>query len=234
VKVIGAGLPRTATTTQKLALEMLGLGPCYHMRDLMADMERNVPLWRRALDDGAPWDQIFEGYQSTTDWPGAFHWRELIEVYPDAKVLLSVRDPDSWARSMGDTINQIYFGDSLMRHLAKARYAIDPRWAAWMDLMTDMTWEGRGAFAGSRGEREPMIEGFNRFNEEVQSTVPAEKLLVWDPQEGWAPLCEFLEVDVPAQELPQVNDSQAFREGIIGAAVDTLHAWWEKERAPGA
>ena len=119
VKVIGAGLPRTATTTQKIALEMLGLGPCYHMRDMMSDMAANVPLWRRAFDGESPWDEIFAGYNSTTDWPGAYFWRELIDVYPDAKVLLSVREAESWERSMADTINQIYFGDSLMRHLSK-------------------------------------------------------------------------------------------------------------------
>jgi hypothetical protein len=234
VKVLGAGLPRTATTTQKLALEMLGFGPCYHMRDLMADLERNVPLWRRALDGEPPWEEIFDGYQSETDWPASFHWGELIEVYPDAKVLLSVRDPESWADSMGNTINEIYFGDSLMRHLSMARNRIDPDWAAWMQLMIDMTWQGRGAFAGSRGEREPMIEGFRRWNDEVRSTVPDERLLVWDPKEGWEPLCEFLEVDVPDEPLPRVNDTQQFRDGIMGAAVEAIHAWWEKERAPAS
>ncbi len=42
MKVIGAGLPRTGTLTQKVALEMLGLGPCYHWVDVLADLDR----WR--------------------------------------------------------------------------------------------------------------------------------------------------------------------------------------------
>ena len=231
MKVIGAGLPRTATTTQKIALEMLGLGPCYHMRDMMSDMAANVPLWRRAFDGESPWDEIFAGYTSTTDWPGGFFWRELIDVYPDAKVLLSVRDAESWERSMADTINQIYFGDSLMRHLAKARYHVDPGWAAWMDLMIGMTWADGAPFAGTRGEREPLMAAMEHFNEEVKSTVPSERLLVWHPKDGWDPLCEFLEVDVPDEPLPQVNDTQAFKDGIIGAAVESLHEWWEMQRA---
>jgi hypothetical protein len=231
VKVIGAGLPRTATTTQKLALEMLGLGPCYHMRDMMSDMAANVPLWRRAFDGESPWDEIFAGFNSTTDWPGAFFWRELIDVYPDAKVLLSVRDAESWERSMADTINQIYFGDSLMRHLAKARHHVDPGWAGWMDLMIDMNWADTGTFAGTEGRREPMMAAMERFNEEVKSTVPAERLLVWHPKDGWEPMCEFLDVEVPDDPLPQVNDTQAFKDGIIGAAVESLHDWWEKQRA---
>ena len=75
MKVIGAGLPRTATTTQMLALEMLGVGPCYHMRDLMADLEGQLGHWEAALDGNADWDVVFDGYQSVTDWPGSFHWR---------------------------------------------------------------------------------------------------------------------------------------------------------------
>jgi sulfotransferase family protein len=201
------------------------------MRDMMLDMEANVPLWRRAFDGESPWDEIFEGYNSTTDWPGAFFWRELIDVYPEAKVLLSVRDADGWERSMADTINQIYFGDSLMRHLSLARHAVDPGWAAWMDLMIDMNWVEGGTFANTNGEREPMIEAMHRFNDEVTSTVPAERLLVWHPKEGWEPLCEFLEVDVPSEPVPQVNDTQAFKDGIIGAAIESLHDWWEKQRA---
>ena len=94
MKLIGAGLPRTATTTQMIALEMLGL-PSYHMRDMMADRERAIPMWRAALDGDGPWDELFEGKESVVDWPGSYHWRELMDVYPDAKVLLSVRSAES-------------------------------------------------------------------------------------------------------------------------------------------
>jgi hypothetical protein len=234
LKVIGAGLPRTATTTQKLALEMLGLGPCYHMRDLMSDLGQNVPPWRRALEGEAEWDEIFHGFDSTTDWPAAYHWRELMDVYPEAKILLSVRSAESWVKSMEDTINEIYFGDSLMRHVCKARYHVDPDFAAWMDLMIDMTWADNAPFAGTNGEREPLMEAMERFNEEVKGTVPADRLLVWEPKEGWEPLCEFLEVEVPSEELPNVNDTQAFKDGIIAGGIAALHAWSEDQRAGAA
>ena len=120
MKLIGAGLPRTATTTQMIALEMLGF-PCYHMRDMMADPATSIPQWRNALNGEADWDEIFEGKDSTVDWPAAYHWRELVDVYPDAKVLLSVRDADSWVRSMEQTIIQVFMGDTLMFHLARAQ-----------------------------------------------------------------------------------------------------------------
>jgi hypothetical protein len=233
MKLIGAGLPRTATTTQMVALEMIGLGPCYHMRDMMADLAKSVPLWRRAYDGEAPWDEIFGDSQSTVDWPSAFHWRELIEVYPDAKVLLSVRDHDSWGRSMANTINQVYFGDTLMHHLAQARYKIDPDFAAWIDLMIDMVWDGRGAMAGTEGNLEQMAEKAEEWNQSVIDEVPEERLLVWNAKEGWEPLCEFLGVDVPSEPLPHVNDTETFQKVLImGPAVGAINAWWEREKPP--
>ncbi|MEA2333457.1 MAG: hypothetical protein QOH58_3595 [Thermoleophilaceae bacterium] len=230
MKLIGAGLPRTATTTQMIALEMLGL-PCYHMRDMMADLSKSVPLWRRAYDGEGPWEEIFGDAQSTVDFPSAFFWRELMDVYPDAKVLLSVRDYEGWARSMQDTIVQIYFGDTLMHHLAQSRYHVDPAFKGWVDLMTDMAWEGRGAFAGSKGETGPMIEAAKRWDQEVKDTVPADRLLVWNPKDGWEPLCEFIGLDVPSEPLPHVNDTEAFKTQLVaGPAVAAINEWWQREQ----
>src|ERR1700730_11299699 len=103
MKLIGAGLPRTGTLSQKVALEILGVGPCYHMVNVLGDLDIAM-LWRRALDGEADWPEIFDGFESTVDWPGSFFYGELTDVYPDAKVLLSLRDADSWAQSMRDTI----------------------------------------------------------------------------------------------------------------------------------
>ena len=126
-----------------------------------------------------------------------------MDVYPDAKVLLSVRDADSWVKSMENTITQIFFGDTLMHHLARAQYNIDPNYAAWIDLLTEMNFgDERGAWRGTNGEPGPMAEAYERWNQEVKDTVPADRLLVWDPKEGWEPLCEFLEVDVPEHAAP--------------------------------
>ncbi len=229
MKLIGAGLPRTATTTQKVALEMLGL-PCYHMRELLMNMGDHVPLWEEARDGRGDWDTVFDGYASTVDWPAAFHYRELMDVYPDAKVLLSVRDAESWERSMRDTVWAIYFGDSLMHHMSRARYHVDPEWRGWTDLMVSMCWTGKGAFAGSYSTRQGMMDAMERWNEEVKATVPADRLLVWSPKDGWEPLCELLGLAVPGEPLPNVNDTQAFKDGIIGGAVAAVDAWWEAEK----
>src|SRR5438067_6231148 len=103
MKVIGAGLPRTATLTQKVALEMLGVGPCYHMVNVLSDLTL-ADDWRDALEGRADWDKLLGGFESTVDWPGGFFYRELLDAYPDAKVLLSVRDPAAWEHSMRDTV----------------------------------------------------------------------------------------------------------------------------------
>jgi hypothetical protein len=71
-----------------------------------------------------------------------------------------------------------------------------------------------------------------RWNEQVRRTVPAERLLVWDPAEGWEPLCDFLQVPVPDEPLPRLNDTKSFREGIIGGALDALNEWWQGRERP--
>ena len=140
MKVIGAGLPRTATTTQAEAFEILGFGHCYHMRDLLMDPERQLELWDAVTRGEPDWEEIFQGAQSTCDWPGARYYKELAEYYPESKVVLTVRTPESWVRSMRETVWAIYFGDSVMHHMCEARAVLDPGWRKFMDVMTTMTW----------------------------------------------------------------------------------------------
>lgn len=235
MKVIGAGLPRTATTTQAMAFEMLGFGPCYHMRDLLMDMERGLELWE-AVDRGEPdWDEIFGDAQSTCDWPAARYYKQLIDYYPDSKVVLSVRSPESWVRSMRETVWSIYFGDSVMHHMCEARALVDPQWRRFMDVMTKMTWtEVAGALEPPRATFDDVSFAamMNRWNEQVKRDVPTDRLLVWAPQDGWEPLCEFLEVPVPEESLPYANDTAAFREGITGGAIAAVNEWWEQRERP--
>ena len=236
MKLIGAGLPRTATTTQLISFEMLGF-PCYHMRDMMSDLSTSVPLWRAALEGDGDWDTLFDGKESIVDWPGGYFWRELMEVYPDAKVLLSVRSADSWVESMHNTIAGIYYGENLMHHLAMAQHSIDPLYASWLDLLRDM-WAKADVMVTSNGDREQMAADMNRWNQEVIDTVPSERLLVWYPTDGWEPLCEFLEVAVPDGPVPNVNDTENFQKNLImGPAIAAINGWWEqnkpREQQPG-
>ncbi len=227
MRLIGAGLPRTGTLTQKLALEQLGLGPCYHWVNVIADLDQ-VQLWDRALDGEAVWDEVFAGHNSTVDWPGGYFYRELIDFYPQAKVLLSVRDPQAWELSFRETIWTMSHGDSLMALLARARAEVDPRWHRYLKLVDRMFWGPQGTFAAGHEQPAQLIEQMVRHTEEVKRVVPAERLLVWEVTDGWEPLCEFLEVDVPDEPLPHANDRDTFLGRVIGGALDALQAWREE------
>jgi Sulfotransferase domain len=233
MRVIGAGLPRTATTTQTVALEQLGFGACYHMRDLLADLESGLPLWESVADGSPDWERTFDGANSTVDWPSARFYRELMDYYPDAKILLSVRDADAWVRSMRATVWGIFHGDSVIHHVSDTRAVLDPLWQRYTALMRRITWEERtGALAGDTSTDAGLAAVMNRWNDEVKETVPAERLLVWDPAEGWEPLCAFLEVEVPSEPLPRLNDTMSFREGIIGGALGVVNEWWDERERP--
>jgi hypothetical protein len=233
MKVIGAGLPRTATTTQMFALEHLGFGPCYHMRDLLADLEGGLPLWEDVSEGEPDWGRIFGKAVSTVDWPSARYYAELVDQYPEAKVLLSVRDGEEWARSMRETVWGMFHGDSVLHYLSDARAVLDPLWQRYLKLMSHMNWEeGVGALAGDTSTTAGLIAAMERWNDSVQATVAAERLLVWNPSEGWEPVCEFLEVPVPAEPLPRLNDTVSFREGIIGGALDVVNEWWNVRERP--
>lgn len=222
MKLIGAGLPRTATTSQKIALEMLGLAPCYHMVNVLGNLAE-VPRWRRALAGEPAWEDLLGDYQATVDWPGAFFYEQLLEAYPEAKVLLSVREPEAWEESMRQTIWGVLYGDSLARDLSVARMRVEPEWHAYIDLMDEM-WE-RSGLLGRDADRGPQGAAMLAYNERVKATVPADRLLVWAPSHGWEPLCEFIGVPVPDAPFPRVNDAEQFVERLIDASLASLQQW---------
>jgi len=228
MKLIGAGMPRTGTLTQKMALEMLGLGPCYHMVDVLADLDQ-ARLWEGALDGEAPWNQLFDGFQSTVDWPGGYFYRELMDVYPQAKVLLSVREPEAWERSMRQTVWAVRNGESLIRLLSSAQAHVNPQWQGFLHMIDRLLWKDKGTFASGHAEPQQMIERMNRHNEEVKRNVPAERLLVWSVTEGWGPLCDFLELPIPEEPFPHINDRTEFLNRIIDGSLAALTEWREQE-----
>jgi hypothetical protein len=231
IRIIGAGLPRTGTLTQKLALERLGVGPCYHWVNVIADLDQ-VDVWNRALDGEGPWDEVFTGFQSTVDWPGGYFYRELAETYPEAKVLLSVRDPEKWEPSFRETIVDMRYGESLMRLLASARGEIDPRWRRYLELVDRMFYGPQGTFAEGWQEPQQLIDQMLRHTEQVKAAIAPERLLVWEVGEGWGPLCEFLGVEVPDEPLPHENDRATFLDRVRYGAIDALAAW--KQERTGA
>jgi hypothetical protein len=189
LKLIGAGYGRTGTLSLKLALEQIGYGPCHHMTEVLLAPE-SARLWMRAASGDPVWNDIYKGFTSTVDFPGCRFWRQLSEFYPQAKVLLSVRDPEKWFDSTQATI----FSEQAVATLSATPMA------AFMDKVL---W---GVFSRERiHDREFMIEAFKRHNAEVERTIPEERLLVYDVAQGWEPLCKFLGVPVPDTPFPRTN-----------------------------
>jgi Sulfotransferase domain len=223
MRLIGVGMPRTGTLTQKEALELLGFAPCYHWVNILADLS-TVELWDRAMDGEAIWPEVFEGFEASVDWPGGFFWRQLIDTYPEAKVLLSVRDPEAWEQSFRETVWSMGHGGSLVHLLSSARATVDRRWQRYVELVERMFWSAEGTFAAGHETPAELIEAFERHNEEVKRAVPAEHLLVWEAAEGWEPLCAFLGVDVPSEPFPRANDRETFTGRVIDGALTAIQA----------
>lgn len=219
LKIIGAGFGRTGTLSLKAALEELGFGPCYHMVEVLSHPSR-LPQWIAAVQ-GEPvnWYEIFEGYQATVDWPGCSFYKELMVAYPDAKVLLSVRDPEKWYDSVANTIYLMSReGPNMAAREALAK--IVPQVGATlpaegvdlqqMSHLTSFIWGG--TFHGKFEDHSHAIEVFLQHIEQVKRDVPPEKLLVYNVQEGWEPLCSFLGVAEPeGKPFPSLNSRENFK-----------------------
>ena len=197
LKVVGAGFGRTGTLSLKSALERLGVGPCYHMAEVFPRPE-HVRMWHRlAFEHQIDWDELFRGFRATVDWPSARWWREIAAHFPDAKVLLSVRDPEAWYKSMSDTIYQ---------PLKEPAPADAPE---IVRLQSEMVRKAILAetFDNRFEDKAHAIDVFKRHNQEVRDTIDPARLLTFDVREGWSPLCRFLEVPIPDEAFPRLNDT---------------------------
>lgn len=200
LEIIGAGFGRTGTDSLREALTVLGFGPCHHMHEIRDNPKKADP-WHDHFCGGAPLDLdlLFDGYRSQVDWPGAHFWRESAERYPDAKVILSVRDPEGWYASYSKTIK--VFRETEMPpdapHMRKIQEFVD-------------------VFLSDRFDSEKRaIDDFEAHVAEVKSTIPADRLLVYELGSGWEPLCEFLGVAVPDQPYPHTNATTDFQKHNI-------------------
>lgn len=203
MKVIGAGFGRTGTMSLKVALEELGAGPCLHsLESMRSGGNREIASHWERIANGEPidWRQAFAGFGSTVDWLGARFYPEMLRAWPQAKVILSVRDPEAWYESCHASLHATREMSSALRGqqgTAPVLRAVDS--AIWEDL-----------FDGRFDEREHALEVFERHRLEVARIVPAERLLIYDIREGWEPLCELLQVPVPKTPFPHLNGRDAF------------------------
>jgi hypothetical protein len=194
ISVIGSGFGRTGTMSLKLALEQIGLGPCYHMVEVFKNPAA-PDMWSAAADDpaNADWGQIFAGYNSTVDWPNATYYKELADAYPDAKVVHTERDAEDWYASTQATIfaerGPPDPANPFQRMIGKVIFPL---------------------FDARMHDRDHVIGVYNAHNAKVRESIPPERLLIYHVSDGWAPLCDFLGVPVPEGATPKVNSREEF------------------------
>lgn len=199
LKVVGAGFGRTGTMSLKTALEQLGFNKCYHMFEVSLN-DGHVELWR-AIERGEAVDlkALFEGYQASVDWPSCNYWQQQLEFFPEAKVILSRRDPERWYESV---MNTIY--PSTLAGLKSD----DPEIKARVEMVFEVIWDG--VFSGRMDDKDHVIGIFEAHNQSVIDQVPADRLLVFEASQGWQPLCDFLEVPIPDAPYPKTNTTEDF------------------------
>ena len=202
MRVIGAGLGRTGTNSLKIALERLLGGPCYHMFELF-QRPQDVVTWQAAVDgESVDWQVFLGDWVAIVDWPGAPLFDKLAEAFPDALVLLSVRDAESWYRSVNETIFSVMRSASSdepnpMGAMVRAQFA------KWLTLDLD--------------NKEAVIAAFERHNDRVRRLISQDRLLEWRPGEGWEPICNFLGLPVPDEPFPHANAGDDFQDTVEAA-----------------
>lgn len=222
--VLGAGLPRTGTLSMKAALTMLLKGKCYHMAEFFTANQEHMDIWVNAIKNkNTPeqWKEFFkkEGFIAGVDFPFALFWKELSEVYPEAKVILTTRDSSKWYDSVKSSI--WIFHDKLRSSWTfnKTVSLLDTRKGAgleWIQHMENTKGFGmeENLYDAITGGPETAENFFKEWESVVIATLPPERLLVHSAKEGWEPLCKFLDLPVPDCPYPRLNDAASIRQTV--------------------
>ena len=196
LQIIGAGFGRTSTMSLKIALEQLGFGPCYHMSEVAQHPDHDAVWLTATRRQGVDWDALFKGYAAGVDWPIAAFWRELASHYPQAKFILTIRDPEAWYTSIAATIFPALMsepvGDPTHRTMTR-------------ELILEQTFGGRHA------DKDHVIDTYLQHNQAVRDTLGPQRLLEYETGTGWDPLCAFLGVSAPEQPFPMTNTTEEFQ-----------------------
>ena len=191
LRVVGAGVGRTGTASLKQALEQLLGGKCHHMFEVEKNREQ-IPVWTAAANGHMPdWNEFLKDYVALVDWPGASFWPELSAAFPDALVLLSVREPESWHKSASETI----FKDDL-----DDDSSFDEMWGTIT----------RTRFCDDLKDKDKVIGAMLAHNAAVETAIPPERLLRWQAGDGWEPICAALDLPVPDEPFPHTNTKAQF------------------------
>jgi hypothetical protein len=181
----------------KVALERLLGGRCYHKVEVFQRPE-DMAVWERAAHGEMPdWKRFLDGYTAAVDWPASAFWPEIAEAFPDALILLSWRDAESWWKSASRTIFEV----------SGRRGPDDPQ-----QRMVEAMMNSR--FTADYRQREAAMAAHDRWNDDVRRRAPKQRLLEWRAGDGWEPICRALGLDVPNEPFPLTNTSEEFRARI--------------------
>lgn len=203
LEIVGAGFGRTGTLSLKAALEQLGFAKCHHMMEVARRPEQTEYWHALSRGEHVDWDQVFEGYRASCDFPSSIYWEELHRHFPESKVILTTRDPRRWYRSVADTIYPISTGMPLWLTL------VLPRLRKAREMIMKLIWNG--LFGGRFEEEEHAVRVFEENAARVKQVVAPERLLIFEAKEGWEPLCRFLGVPVPDVPFPHLNEAASMR-----------------------
>jgi hypothetical protein len=185
------------------------------MIEVNAHREHDALWLALARGEASDWRPMLQGYASTVDWPTTYVWKELAAANPQAKIILTSRDPDAWYASAAATIfaRMIEFETLRAEALRSDPAAVDEARRRHMEMINTLIVEN--TFGGSL-DKDNAIAVFNAHNEEVRRSVPREKLLVYESGDGWEPLCAFLDMPVPSAPYPKVNTTEDFASHFPG------------------
>jgi len=225
-QVIGAGFGRTGTSSTMAALEKLLGGECYHMQAVIMNSFRgdgtHADAWVAAMAGKADEQKlktVLAGCTAGLDWPLSTCYKELMEIYPDAKVLLTLhpKGADGWVKSFKGTIFEMMKAQRSFP--VSWTLSFVPKFAKFFNVVQNgvrCAPELQGCAAATTLDEEKAKAAYIEHIEQVKRYVPSEKLLVFDATQGWEPLCAFLGKPVPDEPFPNVNDTAQFRSKISG------------------
>ena len=206
LEIIGAGFGRTGTTSLKAALEQIGFGPCHHMDEVVGSPAQ-IDHWQRIADGEPPdWDTVFADFRSACDWPSCTHWEALAAHFPDAKIVLTVRDEARWYDSVAETIYPASY--LLPAWLQRCIPQLDRA----NRMIVAKVWQGE--FGGRFEDRDHALSVYREHVAAVRERADPERLLVFEVKDGWSPLCAFLGVPEPETPFPHLNDARQIRRVI--------------------
>ncbi|KAH6604324.1 hypothetical protein Trco_007770 [Trichoderma cornu-damae] len=230
MRVIVCGLQRTGTLSMRVALEQLGFGDCYHMHNVLVNPVAEAPKWIRLFEvhfggkgtvTRADFDEVLGHFRACVDVPPALFGVELAAAYPEAKVIVLSREPEKWYDSVLESIMAAMQPQSLRVKLEMLFcFALDPATRAFAGFGRAMS--GLAMRYDHRTEKDRAIAWFTGMYRRFRDEIPEARRLEYRVQDGWGPLCAYLEVPVPTVRdaetgrmveapFPHVNDRETFR-----------------------